>query len=46
MNKLHTLHLARQYNKNISIDIMNLRLDARDRAGWRIATMDVARGRI
>ena len=25
--------------------IMNLRLDARDRAGWRIATMDVARGR-
>ena len=22
---------------------MNLRLDARDRSGWRIATMDVAR---
>ena len=24
---------------------MNLRLDARDRAGWRIAIMDVAKGR-
>ena len=28
--------------KYLSKDIMNLRLDARDRAGWRIATMDVA----
>ena len=31
--------------KYLSKDIMNLRLDARDTAGWRIATMDVARGR-
>ena len=31
--------------KYLSKNIMNLRLDARDRAGWRIATMDVARGR-
>ena len=31
--------------KYLSKDIMNLRLDARDRAGWRIATMDVAMGR-
>ena len=31
--------------KYLSKDIMNLRLDARDRAGWRIATMDVARDR-
>ena len=30
--------------KNLSKDIMNLRLNARDRAGWRIATMDVTRG--
>ena len=30
--------------KYLSKDIMNLRLDARVRAGWRIATMDVARG--
>ena len=32
--------------KYLSKDIMNLQLDARDRAGWRIATMDVARGRL
>ena len=31
--------------KYLSKDIMNLRLDARDRAGWRLATMDVDRGR-
>ena len=31
--------------KYLSKDIMNLRLDARDSAGWRIATMDVTRGR-
>ena len=29
--------------KYLSKDIMNLRLDARDRAGWRIATMAVSR---
>ena len=31
--------------KYLSKDIMNLRLDDRDRAGWRIAIMDVAMGR-
>ena len=31
--------------KYLSNDIMNLRLDDRDIAGWRIAIMDVARGR-
>ena len=31
--------------KYLSKDIMNLILDARDRAGWRIANMYVARGR-
>ena len=30
--------------KYLSNDIMNLQLDARDRAGWRIAIVDVARG--
>ena len=30
--------------KYLSNDIINLRLDARDRAGWRIAIMDVTRG--
>ena len=29
--------------KYLSIDIMNLRLDARYSPGWRIATMDVVR---
>ena len=39
-------HCSRLDNiqKYLSNDIMNLRLDARDRAGWRIAIMDVARG--
>ena len=32
--------------KYFSKDITNLRLDARDRVGCRIATMDVARGRL
>ena len=31
--------------KYLSKNITNLRLDARDRAGWRIATKDVERGR-
>ena len=30
-------------NNDVSTDITNLRLDARDRAGWRIATVDVAK---
>ena len=29
--------------KYISKDIINLRLDARDRSGWRITTMGIAR---
>ena len=32
--------------KYLSKDIMNLRLDAKDRAGWRITIIDVARGRL
>ena len=45
MKRQTTLHLARQYKKYLSKDIMNLRLDARDGAGWIIATVDVAKGR-
>ena len=33
-------------HKYISKDIMNLRLDARDRAGWRIATNGCRQGSV
>ena len=32
--------------KYLSTDIINFRLDARDRTGWRIATVDVAKCRL
>ena len=41
----HCRPLLDNIHKCISNDIINLRLGARDRVEWRIATMDVARDR-